>query len=525
VPAWRAFDKAGAGITNLWSSTLANYTNFNVAASSNTYAGSSTTVDVGGNVYPGEWLQVQVASAIVLSTYQIQSRSDLGNGNGEPKTWYLLGSSNGTSWYLVDQRSNVVWGGASSINTMTVQANQAFTSYRIVIYVPGASFSNATNAVIGEWTLNGSIEGPNVTPDGRLGLGVTNPTQALEVAGSAVVAGTLSAGNPLMFRNALYNGDMRINQRGISTNWASPTAAGTTTGGIIGCDRWNIYRGSYATGAVVAQLSLAATDAPYLDGIQFYQRIGRTSGNSGTQVIACDYNIESRDSYRFVGQQGTFSFWYRTGAGLSGTLVPSFFGGTGTDQAARNGLTGISTFAYLNLPVSNTWQKASMTGFVNNSFSQVGVNFAYVPSGTAGGFDYFDVTGVQLEKGSVATPYEIRPYATELALCQRYFQKYGGTNTYERFGMGMWVFSNQAYITKPFIAPMRAAPTLVQTGSMRTYSNNLGYTAVTAVAIDQATLQGTNLAVSIAGTVFTGWPASLESSGDATASLQFSAEL
>jgi hypothetical protein len=197
----------------------------------------------------------------------------------------------------------------------------------------------------------------------------------------------------------------------------------------------------------------------------------------------------------------------------------------GTDQALRNGFTGGTAVMSLTLQTSNAWQKVSITGFVPNSATQLGIVAGYIPTGTAGGFDYFDITGVQLEKGTVATPFEVRPYGVELALCQRYYQKYGGTTAFERFGMGMWVSTNNAYITKPFITPMRAAPTLVTTGSLRTYSNNLGYTAVSSVSIDQPTTQGTNLSVNIAGTAFVAWPASLEASGDATATLQFSAEL
>jgi hypothetical protein len=91
----------------------------------------------------------------------------------------------------------------------------------------------------------------------------------------------------------------------------------------------------------------------------------------------------------------------------------------------RNGYTGQVVGGTSDFPPSNAWQSFSLTGFVIPTATQVGVQVSYSPSGTAGGFDYFDVTGVQLEKGSVATPFEVRPFATELALCQRYYHRIG----------------------------------------------------------------------------------------------------
>jgi ABC-type glycerol-3-phosphate transport system permease component len=87
----------------------------------------------------------------------------------------------------------------------------------------------------------------------------------------------------------------------------------------------------------------------------------------------------------------------------------------------------------------------------------------YTPSGTASGFDYFDITGVQLEKGPVATPFEIRPYATELALCQRYYSNVSipSSHTIAVATAG----NTNCQIVLPIPVPLRSTPAIATTGA------------------------------------------------------------
>jgi hypothetical protein len=94
-------------------------------------------------------------------------------------------------------------------------------------------------------------------------------------------------------------------------------------------------------------------------------------------------------------------------------------------------------------------------------------NFAYGLTGgtklvsNSGATMYF--TGVQLEKGSTATPFEQRLYGTELSLCQRYYQQYGGDDLYAPVAP-LGIASGATDVKCIFVFPvqMRATPSVAQ---------------------------------------------------------------
>jgi len=214
------------------------------------------------------------------------------------------------------------------------------------------------------------------------------------------------------FRNKLINGGFDIWQRG-----AGPFNLTTTT---YGADRFAGFR----QGAV-AGLTSTRVDSD-LNGFRYFNRLQRTSGNTSTATNYFGASFES-DAFSIPlrGKPLVFSFYARRGAnysGTSGTLLRlSWATGTGTDLPFAIATTGeVQTTSDFNLTTS--WVRYQMViPTVPSTTTATRYFFEWMPSGTAGANDFVDLTGLQLEEGSVATPFEQRPYGLELSLCQRYF--------------------------------------------------------------------------------------------------------
>jgi hypothetical protein len=505
--AYNPFDKSSS---TFWHSQT-NYNN--TITNSGTYTGSVVTIDANGTSYSGEWLQIQKPSSIVISNYSIMPRSGV-EGAREPRTFWILGSRDGITWFLVDSRGGVnTWVSPQVVKTFTVTSAQAFTYFRMVIYQVGNASSGTTaqdSCQIAEWTLNGQIEGPTVSADGRLGVGVSAPVQALEVAGSAVVAGTLSAGNPLMFRNRIINGDMRVAQRGTSFTGV------TNSGGNGGTRNYSLDRFSLNTsgGETGGSLTYAqTTDVPQGQGFANALSVTVTAafGNIGWyfpifQAIE-GININDLMWGTSYGQPITVSFWWKSS--LTGNFCLTLKGGGYCYNASYTYSTAAS-WQYFTITVPPPPNGATFFPSADNLFvgfaaywvnNTSGVWVAGNSWGVTGGVNflvnngaYIRLTGVQLEKGSVATPFEVRPYGVELALCQRYYEKsYNvdvapGTNTAE--GSVLTSGSSDGYSliysTIKYAVPKRIAVTptfYLKTGAVGswTYSRSgVGETTVTA---------------------------------------------
>jgi hypothetical protein len=250
--------------------------------------------------------------------------------------------------------------------------------------------------------------------------------------------------------NSVINGAFDIAQRGTSI------AVGAAYPYTL--DRWQAVRGGVVAGMTVSRQTSALT------GTQYCARIQRDSGNTSTASMGLYNAFESSNTYPLAGQAVTFSFYARAGANYSGgTLSGILTTGTGTDQ---NPITAVYTGATSPISVGATlttsWQRFQGTATLSSSATEMYVYFQWIPTGTAGANDYVEVSGVQVELGSIATTFKRAGGATiqgELAACQRYFQIFGGNDVFEYYGIGANLNTVNANCVVQWYVPMRTAPT------------------------------------------------------------------
>ena len=255
-----------------------------------------------------------------------------------------------------------------------------------------------------------------------------------KLTGAEVAAGSVANfSNGLFFRNRIINGDMRIAQRG---------TAAVTADGSFPVDRFKVSQST--DGAFSAQ-----QDTSVPTGFVNSVKITPTTADA-TLTTTQNLNLSQFIEGTNIGDLAwgtanaravTLSFWVRSS--LTGT-----FGGS-----LRNGALDRSYAFTYSISAADTWEYKAVTiaGDTSGTWlttTGIGINVVFGlgagpdRSGTAGawaGANYvaatgavsvigtlnatWYVTGVQLETGSVATPFERRPYGTELMLCQRYYEK------------------------------------------------------------------------------------------------------
>ena len=282
-------------------------------------------------------------------------------------------------------------------------------------------------------------------------LAVGNNGETLVADSSATTglrwAPTPSASNPVL------NSAFQVWQRG--------TSIAGTSGTIYTADRWSTNASNAFT------ISRQTTgDTTNLPNIQYCARFQRNNASTNTTSYSFVQSMETINSIPYAGKTVTMSFYARKGANYSGTssvLTSYLLSGTGTDQNYQNGYTG--TFFAIGAnqsTLTTTWQRFTYTGTVPATATELTFYFEYTGVGTAGAADYWEVTGTQIDIGSVALPF--RTYAAtiqgELAACQRYFYQIGGTSlSGGDAGNGHYYNTTNAYILTTFPVTMRTAPT------------------------------------------------------------------
>jgi len=285
----------------------------------------------------------------------------------------------------------------------------------------------------------------------RLAVGSNGETL---VADSSTSTGLRYQGSMAAGRNFIINGGFDIWQRGTSI-------AAQQVGFNYVSDRWGASSNTSGAATVSRQATGDTTNLPF---VQYCARYQRTAGNTATGIQYLNQPIETINSIPLAGKTVTVSFYARAGANFSATsnaLNVSLRSGTGTDQNYLGTWTGDVLVASTTATLTTTWQRFQFSGTIGATATELTLPFTYTPTGTAGANDYYEVTGVQLEVGSIATQFS-RAGATiqgELAACQRYYYLHS-TGSGKGVAMGTYYSASdmRAFVGLP--VTMRTTPTL-----------------------------------------------------------------
>lgn len=200
------------------------------------------------------------------------------------------------------------------------------------------------------------------------------------------------------FRNRIINGAMGVDQRNSGSSFSATANAFT-----YGPDRFAIL----ALGASVSGQRVAS-------GINDFPLALRVTGASGNTGMAVSQQIESNNSYDLVGQNVTVSFTASRSGG--GAVTVFLYSATASDNFSST-----TTIASQSISLTSSLARYTVTfaSLPASAANGIGLKFSF-GSGLGAG-ETFTITGVQLEAGSVATPFEYRSCGQELVLCQRYY--------------------------------------------------------------------------------------------------------
>jgi hypothetical protein len=289
-------------------------------------------------------------------------------------------------------------------------------------------------------------------------------------------------------KNGFLNSAMQVWQRGTSVAVPASTLAYTA-------DRFIVSTPAACASTISRQLTSDTTNLPF---IQYCTRVQRNSGQTGAGFLDFTQMFETLNSVRYAGQTVTLSFYARRGANYSATsnlLKVRVFTGTGTDQSVYAGYTGSAQPVDSSATLTTTWQRFTFTFAVGATATEISVALTNVTTGTAGAADFFEVTGMQLEVGSTATPFQTATGTIqgELAACQRYLPSIiGSTNTILGFGKN----TSQTAVLYKFPVTARVAPTGITTTTVSTdfyiYNQSFSTGRPSAISFDFA---GTDMAV------------------------------
>ena len=328
---------------------------------------------------------------------------------------------------------------------------------------------------------------------------VTNAKIADDAVQTENVASTVNLGR----RNMIINGAMQVAQRSTSSTSTSGIAYHTV-------DRFN-FRGQSTGVFTIAQDTDSPADFYYstkitvttpdtaIGGGQRYWVTSYLEGNtvshlnfgtSSAKTVTLSFYVKSSLTGTFSGGLVNSSFdraqaftytissantWERKTVTISGDT-------SGTWLAT----TGIGLSVSFDLGAATNRQQSAGAWTASGSVAATGASQVIANNGAT-----WQITGVQLEVGEQATPFEHRSFAEELALCHRYFHRANTVSVAATVGAGVWYATNQVLGDYRF-PRMRSTPSasVPATNSLKMYKSGAAIQANTSTPIDNASADG-----------------------------------
>jgi hypothetical protein len=345
-------------------------------------------------------------------------------------------------------------------------------------------------------------------------------------------------------RNLVQNGAMTVAQR-------SSSVAGITAGGYFTADRWYTALGTIGTWTQSVE-----NDAPTGSGFRKSLKMLVTTADASpaaADLANVAMAFEGQDLQRIrkgtaSAQTLTMSFWVK--ANVTGTYTAWLYDNDN----------GRSVSAAYTISASATWEyktitfPADATGvFDNDNAASLYLNFGLgfgsdYTSGTlatawaaftaanrnpgqvnvaAAISNYWQVTGIQLETGSAATPYEFEDYGSTLRKCQRYYQRRTATGAWGTMGAGWGTSATGVYVPIQPVVPMRTSPSTVEYSALQVTDAVAIAATVTACAVntDERGDAMFILGITVASGLTASRPYALRANNSTAAYLGFSADL
>jgi hypothetical protein len=305
-------------------------------------------------------------------------------------------------------------------------------------------------------------------------------TLTLGGSGTTVNVSNMVPDVALSNRNLIIGGAMNVAQR-------ATQVTGVTTSGYRTCDRFSFDMSALGTWTVDQ-----STDSPNVFSNSFKLTCTTADASPAAGDYALLYYSIEAQNLQHLGfgtadaKSLTLSFWVKSNK--TGSASAELIQDDNSNKLFSNSYTinSADTWEYKTISIP-----ADTAGIINND-NGAGLNLGiWLNSGSSytggshattwaalnqtnrnvsnlavGGAvnDYFAITGVQLEVGDVATPFEHESFGQTLAKCQRYYYRLTANANYSGWADGYWNNANQATLIFPISVPMRSSPSVDSTG-------------------------------------------------------------